>query len=53
VKSAVEKRLPTEKAQKAMQALKTSNKLVLEETYFGKPPVSPPSQPGQPGEVVK
>ena len=37
VRAEIEMRIQTENAQKAMQAFKTSTKLALDETYFGKP----------------
>jgi peptidyl-prolyl cis-trans isomerase C len=37
VKADIDKRLQTENAQKAMQALKSSTKPLLDETYFGPP----------------
>jgi parvulin-like peptidyl-prolyl isomerase len=53
VKAEIEKQLQTDDGKKAMQAFKNSTKLVLDETYFGKPALSKPPNSEQPGGTAK
>ena len=53
VKAEIEKRVQAESAGKAMQAFKSSSKLVLDEAYFGKPAPGEPPHSEQPGGTAK
>lgn len=53
VKAEIEKRLQTDYGKRAMQAFKNSAKLVLDETYFGKPALSQSPHSEQPAGTAK
>ena len=47
VRAEIEKRLTAENADKAMKAVKDKSRVVLDESYFGKPAAQQPAAPAQ------
>ncbi len=51
VRAEIEKRLTAENADKAMKAVKDKSRVVLDESYFGKPATQQPAAPAQQPQV--